>query len=228
MLDPRTEGELYRLYRTYFQKAETERRWNLWDDTPWDLATTTPSEALAEAALASYREDVFLPDYSAKALHILRSSRGRGWFLTRWAYEEGKHLIALSEWLTRAGVRTDAEMRDLTETILAAYAWRPELDDPLAVLADSLAWEANEIARFAALKTLAQAENDGALAAICDRILADEEAHQAFFREALQIIGAAYPDAVADAVRRIAALQDDPASGAALLSLTSIVDGAAA
>ena len=101
-LDRETERELYALYKDYCRTAEEEGRDALWrDPIPTEgIGGATP--ALAEAALAAYRQDVYLPDYGAATLRRLRASRGRAWFWTRWSYEESRQLLALHEWLIAA------------------------------------------------------------------------------------------------------------------------------
>jgi len=221
-LDRQTEDRLYRLYRDYFQTAENERRWNLWDDLPWDDVRTDPDPALAEAVTRAYQEELFLPDFSSKVLAALRSSRGRAWFITRWSYEESKHLLALTEWLTRSGAFPVEELRSQSDELLLHYTWDLPYADSPAVLADLLLWELKEVARYQALQTLAEKAEDPALIGLCAFILRDEEAHRAFLRQSLAIIAETYPDRVEDAVRRIAATvspEDDGAeSVAALLS----------
>lgn len=218
MLDRETEEALYRHYRAFFHTAENTRNWNPWTDIPWDQVSIAPSPALAEAVLASYREDVFLPDYTVTMLHTLRSSRGRAWFATRWSYEEGKHLLTLGEWLVRSGTRTDDELKVMADELLYAYRWEAPFPDPTAVLADALAWEMREIERYRALHHLASEEGDAALTGAIRRLLADEEAHQAFFLEALEIIARMHGELVTDAVRRVATAQGSPAHAHALLT----------
>ena len=251
-LDGATEERLLRLYREFFQKAEETRRWNLWNDIAWDAVpvdangkpTETPAEdtvdktevprkmrhylsnnpppELAESVLAAYREDLFLPDYSASALHFLRASRGRAWFLTRWSYEEGKHLLALGQWLVLSGTLADSDLRDLSNALLAKYEWQPAHDDAPFIFADSLLWEMHEIDRFRALRKAAEETGDNALSELATRILTDEEAHRDFFRLGLAIIAERYPDMVRDAVARAAQAHESPDAGRALLALLDI------
>jgi acyl-[acyl-carrier-protein] desaturase len=204
-LDQATEGELYAHYRQYFQAAEEQRRWNVWQDVPWDSVGTSPSDPLVEAVLAAYREELFLPDYVTELLRTERASRGRTWWLTRWSYEEGKHVMALHEWLTRSGAYTDDEMRDWTEAQLAANRWAPPHTDGIGALVEMLLWEGREIERYRALRHHAADEADTAMTALLDRVLDDEEHHRSFLAEALGIIGRRHGAAVQEAVTRVAA-----------------------
>ena len=235
-LDTATEERLLRLYREFFQQAEETRRWNLWNDVSWEVVPegsenagkmkhyldAAPPQALTEAVLNAYRDDLFLPDYSAASLHFLRASRGRAWFLTRWAYEEGKHLLGLGEWLVKSGVFADSDLRDLSNTLLAKYEWQPAHSDAPFIFADCLLWEMHEIERFRALRKAAEQGGDAALTELTTRILTDEEAHRDFFRLALAIVAERYPNMVRDAVNRAAQAGESPDAGRALLALLDI------
>lgn len=221
-MDRPTEDKLYKLFRDYFQSAEVDRTWNLWMDFDWDTVTTNPSPALVGAVTRAYHDELFLPDYSARALYHLRSSRGRAWFITRWTYEEGKHLLVLSEWLVRCGAYTNDQLRAQSDDLLLRYAWEPPYEDAPAVLADFLLWELKERDCYCALRKQAEAEGETLLAAVVNHILRDEDAHREFLKQSLAIIAETYPAKVADAARRIAASDasgdDGPNFGNALLA----------
>ena len=216
MLDRATEDVLFSRFAEYFRVGEQERRWNLWEDVPWDQVNPRADDALTEAVLAAYVDELFLPDRAAQILHRLRSSRGRAWFIARWTYEEGKHLLALSEWLLQSGKRSDEELKEFSDRVLSETTWEPILDDPTTTMVQTLAHELGEIERYRKLEQDAQAQNDGALAAVCRRLLSDEEAHRAFFREALLLIREREPDLVEQAVRRVAAAPETERFGPAL------------
>jgi len=221
-LERATEDKLYRLYRGYFERADAERNWNLWSDVPWDAIRTDPSAELVAAVLEAYRDDLLLPDYSAKALHILRSSRGRAWFLTRWSYEEGRHLLALNEWLVRSGAYADDDLRRMSDDLLAEYGWEPVFPDAPAVFVDALIWELRQIEQARALARQAEAAGDAALGDLLKRVLDDETAHRDFFRAALVTISAAHADLVTDAVRRVTEALDHPGGERPILALLDL------
>lgn len=187
-LDRATEDKLYARFHDYFLAAERGRAWNLWTDTPWEQVVSPPPSELTVRVLEAYRDELMLPDYSAKALQILRASRGRAWFLTRWAYEEGKHLLALHEWLLRSKAYTDDQLRVMADGLLGTFAWEPLDEEPVAVLHEMQTWEQHEIERTTTLLSLAKDAGDNALTAILMRTLADEKAHEAFLREVLEVI----------------------------------------
>ena len=208
MLDRATEDVLYELFRTFFRRAERERRWNLWADVPWDQAPSGATAALAEAALAVYAEELFLPDYSEQTLHLLRSSRGRAWFVTRWSYEEGKHVLALGEWLVRSGSYTDDQLKTYADELLGSEKRRLAVSEPAAVMVEALAREQDELERYQRLRALAADTRNGALVAVCDQVIGDEQAHFTFFRDALLVIQEREPGLVAEAVRSLIALPE--------------------
>ena len=201
MLDRATEDALFGKYADFFRVGERERRWNLWNDVPWEAAKADAGDSLTEAVLEAYTHELYLPDYVTVTLHTLRASRGRAWFVTRWAYEEGKHLLALSEWLLRTGKRTDRELDEMSDRLLGETQWIPAVSDPVGLMAQTMAREREEIERYRALRAAAQSEGDSALTLVCDRLLIDEEAHYAFVRDALRVIQEREPGLVADAVR---------------------------
>lgn len=206
MLDPATEDALYRLFRRFFEQAERERRWNLWTDVPWNQVNREASDDLTQMVRAAYAEELFLPDYGGKTLHVLRASRGRAWFVTRWMYEEGKHSLALGEWLIRAGKQDENTVRDEADRLLARETRDLVIPEPVPAMVENLAREQDEVARYDALIALAQAEEDAALAALCERIVSDERSHHAFFRDALHLIREHEPAPVTRAVQQIADL----------------------
>jgi acyl-[acyl-carrier-protein] desaturase len=205
MRDRVTEDALYARFRAFFLTAEVSRRWNLWTDVPWEGVKRDAGAALTDAVEAAYLEELLLPDVSAQTTRALRSSRGRAWFVTHWSYEEGKHLLALGEWFLQTGKRTDEMLKDLSDRALGDRPRELPFGDPLAVMADALVREYAEIQRYQRLRQAALAEPDPALVALCDRVLADEEAHREFFRDALHTIAERDAAAVAEAAARVAA-----------------------
>ena len=209
-LDNETEAALYALYRAYFLDAEA-RFWNVWDTIPWQEAyPEAPSDALTDAVLSCYGAELFLPDYMTVMLMHTRSSRGRAWYVTHWCYEEGKHLLALGEWLTRHGVFTDEELQNRGNELLAANRYEPAAIDAVALFVDAILYETQEESRYRELRRVAESENDAALIVLCDWVLGDEATQKKFFADSLAIIARRHPGKVESAVDEIAATQADP------------------
>src|SRR6476646_10133680 len=103
--------KIYREYMTFFEHAEKSRRWSVFDDIPWEKATESPhDEQLALCAETFCGVEMYLPDYVAGGINIVRESFGQAWFQANWAYEESKHALSLTEYLLRSGKRTDEQM----------------------------------------------------------------------------------------------------------------------
>lgn len=204
MMGPAIEGALYDHFTAFFRQAEENRRWDLWNDVPWDAANPNLSDDLTEAVEAAYAEELFLPDWSAQLIRLLRGSRGRAWFLTRWSYEEGKHLLALREWLLRSGKRDDEVLKGFSDRLLSEGQWRLPHREPITAMVQALVREHAEIERYRALLACTEAEGDAALAAVLRQFLRDEQAHQAFFRDALLLIREHDAAGVTEAVERVA------------------------
>jgi len=63
--DTRLDEKLYREYMQFFEKAERERRRNVFDDIPWDRVNKSASEELALCAETFCSVEMYLPDYVA-------------------------------------------------------------------------------------------------------------------------------------------------------------------
>ena len=100
------EDRLYRLYMEFFERAERERRWSVFDDIPWDQVNPEASEHLALCAETFASVEMYLPDYVAGGINSVRDYFGRAWWQANWGYEESKHSLALGEYLLRSGKRT--------------------------------------------------------------------------------------------------------------------------
>ena len=119
------EEKLYREYMEFFAKAERERRWNVFDDIPWDKANPNVSDELALCAETFASVEMYLPDYVAGGINVVRDYFGRAWFQANWGYEESKHSLALGEWLQKSGKRTKDDWFDLQERIFSKQWEKP-------------------------------------------------------------------------------------------------------
>jgi acyl-[acyl-carrier-protein] desaturase len=136
---PVREG-LYRLYRAFFDRAERKRRWSLADDIPWGQVNRRMDSAVADVVESFCAVELYLPDYVAKALPMIRANRGWAFFHTNWGYEESKHSLALSDWLLRSGLRTEEQMADL-EGQVGAHEWQLPHDSPHGMLVYAMVQE---------------------------------------------------------------------------------------
>ena len=117
--DTARQERLYRLYATFFDKAEEERRWNPYRDVPYDKIPKSGGDpTLVTIAETFCCVESYLPDYVSKGINIVRPYFGQAWFAANWGYEESKHSIALLEYLLRSGARTPEQMFDLQNRLM--------------------------------------------------------------------------------------------------------------
>src|SRR6202030_3206968 len=117
--DPAIRSILLRLYRELFDRAEKKRRWSLQEDIPWHQCNSSLAPAVAAVVESFCAVELYLPDYIAKALPLIRSNKGWAWFHANWGYEESKHSLALGDWLLKSSSRTDEQMADLEGMVFA-------------------------------------------------------------------------------------------------------------
>src|SRR5690242_20415647 len=122
------EEKFFNQYLEYFKLAEDRRRWNIWKDIPWEEVNRDASPLIAEVVEAFSAVEMFLPDYTAKILQMIRKSRGRAWFQANWGYEESKHSLTLAEWLVVSGQRTEEGMRAYENSLLDNSEWELPFD----------------------------------------------------------------------------------------------------
>jgi acyl-[acyl-carrier-protein] desaturase len=185
--DPELKATFWRLYQDYFDKAERKRRWSLRTDIPWDQCNRSLNPALADVVESFCAVELYLPDYIAKLMPLVRPHRGRAWFHANWGYEESKHSMALAEWLLRSGMRSDEQMTDLEDRLFESE-WNLPVDNPLGMLAYTMVQEQCTWLNYRnlALRT-EEAGGDPALERLLGLIAVDEKAHHGFFRQCVQI-----------------------------------------
>src|SRR5688500_16838588 len=105
------EDFFYREFIKYFKLAEEKRRWNLFKDIHWAEANPESSETMSQCVETFCADEMYLPYFAAKLLHMIRRSRGRAWFHVNWGYEESKHSLTLETWLLVSGHRTEKQRK---------------------------------------------------------------------------------------------------------------------
>jgi acyl-[acyl-carrier-protein] desaturase len=184
--NPALRVELYRLYREFFDRAERKRRWSLADDIPWDQVNRNLPPVIADVVESFCAVELFLPDYIAKALPMIRANRGWAWFHANWGYEESKHSLALGDWLLRSGMRTEEQMADL-ESQLFQHEWNLPHDSPQAMLIYGMAQELATWLHYRNLHHRVDEYGDPALSKLLGLIAVDERSHHAFYRQVVQL-----------------------------------------
>jgi acyl-[acyl-carrier-protein] desaturase len=184
--NPALRTGLYRLYREFFDRAERKRRWSLADDIPWGQVNRGLNPAIADVVESFCAVELYLPDYIAKALPLIRVNRGWAWFHANWGYEESKHSLALGDWLLRSGMRSDEQMADLEGQVFA-HEWQLPHDNPVGMLIYAMTQELATWVHYRNLRHRVDEEGDPALSRLLALIAVDERAHHAFYRSVVQL-----------------------------------------
>jgi acyl-[acyl-carrier-protein] desaturase len=180
------EDLLFDNYQKFFQKSEEKRRWSIWKDVPWEQANHEASDVTAEIVQFFSAVEMYLPDYTAKMMQLIRESRGRAWFHVNWGFEESKHSLVLEEWLLRSGKRTEEQVQDFAQSLLDGKGWELPFDHPRQMMIYTMIQELATGLNYVNLRRRAQSENDGALAGLLRWVAADESAHYNFYRSGVK------------------------------------------
>ena len=183
----RLEEKLYNEYIRFFEKAERERRWNVFEDVPWDRVNKNASEELALCAETFCSVEMYLPDYVAKGINVVRKYFGQAWFQGNWAYEESKHSLGLGMYLVRSGKRTESQLFDLQTKILDKE-WDLPFRTPRQMTFYGCVQEMATFVIYVKHRERATAENDECLRTLYDFIARDEIAHCRFYQNVIKVL----------------------------------------
>jgi acyl-[acyl-carrier-protein] desaturase len=186
-METRLAMRMYQEYMTFFQKAERERRWNVFDDIPWDKVNKEASEELALCAETFCGVEMYLPDYVAGGINVVRKCFGQAWFQANWAYEESKHALALTEYLLRSGKRTDEQMVDFQNRIFEKN-WQRPFETPREMTLYGVIQEMATFVIYLKQRDRAVTEKCEALHKIYDLIARDEIAHCRFYQGVVKVL----------------------------------------
>jgi len=185
--DTRLAQKVYAQYATFFDKAERERRWNPFQDIPWERINRDAPEALALNAETFCCVESFLPDYVSEGIRCLRVNFGQAWFNANWAYEESKHSVALMEWLMRSGKRTPEYMFDLQARLMESR-WTLPFTTPRQMTIYGSFQEQATFVIYCRQEAYAQQCGDEALRAIFRLNARDEIAHARFYEDVVRLL----------------------------------------
>ena len=178
---------IYRIYLDYLRTAENKRRWSIFDDVPWDtLKTGKSTEANAQCIEIFCAEELYVPDYSAQGLELVRSRFGLAWFQTCWAFEESKHGLVFREYLTGSGLRSEAEVEAL-EARVFAKAWKLPFETSRQMACYGALQEGVTYYAYKLQRDKARCSGDGVLEAIFHLVGRDEAAHAGFYRAIVEL-----------------------------------------
>jgi acyl-[acyl-carrier-protein] desaturase len=177
----------YRLYLDFLETAEKKRCWNIFNDFPWEaLETATSTEASAQYLEIFCAEELYVPDYSAKGLELVRSRFGMAWFQTCWAFEEAKHGLVFREYLIRSGLRSETEIEALEASVFAK-AWTLPFETPRQMACYGALQEGATYVAYKLQKDKARCAGDRVLEAIFHLVGRDEAAHGGFYRAMMEL-----------------------------------------
>lgn len=180
------ENQFFELYKEFFNRAESERRWNIQKDIPWDQAKNSVRDEIALIVESFMAVELFLPDYTSKILELVRQSRGRAWFQANWGYEESKHSMALEEWLLASGKRTPKQINEFADTVLTKR-WELPYETPRQMMVYTTFQELSTGLNYRNLRRKAIDEGDTALSTALSFIARDESAHYQFFQDGVKL-----------------------------------------
>ena len=184
--DPQVRALLYHSYREFFDLAEKKRRWSLADDVPWDRCNPGLAPEIADVVESFCAVEMYLPDYIAKALPLIRANRGWAWFHANWGYEESKHSLALGDWLRRSGHRSDKQLADMEGQVFS-HEWNLPTDNAAGMLVYAMVQELATWIHYRNLRErVREYGGDPALVRLLDLIAVDERAHHAFYRRVVE------------------------------------------
>jgi acyl-[acyl-carrier-protein] desaturase len=185
--DSARQGRLYDLYKTFFDKAEAERRWNPFRDVPYDKIPKDVPECLVTVAETFCCVESYLPDYVSKGINIVRPYFGQAWFSANWGYEESKHSVALLEYLIRSGRRTPEYMFDL-QARLMSVEWSLPFDTARQMTVYGCFQEMATFVIYVKQEQRAKEVGDECLATIFRLNARDEIAHCRFYEDVVKVL----------------------------------------
>lgn len=200
--NPELKKALCSLFRDFFVRAERKRRWSLEDDIPWESINRSPDPVIATALESFCAVELFLPDYVAKALPLIRTNKAWAWFHVNWGYEESKHSLVLNEWLVRSGARSDEQMTDL-EDQLFRHEWNLPMDSAAGMLMYAMVQELATWVHYRNLQRHIRKEDDPALYQLLQFVSVDERAHHTYYKRVTQLFLQMDRPATLELLRRI-------------------------
>lgn len=184
---PSMREDVYRVYLEFLETAEKKRRWNIFEDIPWNELESEKATDVVRRRVEIYcAEEMYVPDYSAAGLRMTRGMFGMAWFQALWAFEESRHGLAFREYLTRSGLRTEAEFAALEANVFASQ-WRLPFDRSRQMICYGALQEGATYAAYKLQRDCARARRDAVLEAVFFLVGRDEAAHAGFYRSMIEL-----------------------------------------
>jgi acyl-[acyl-carrier-protein] desaturase len=180
-------AQYHRAAMDFLETAERKRDWKLFDDIPWDEIDPSKNSARKLAAIETYcAEEMYLPDYASHGARLTRELFGVSCFQARWSFEEMRHGLVFREYLSRSGLRSQAELESL-EDMVSAREWVPPFPSLREMYCYGALQEGATYTAYKAQKDKAEIEGDAVLKAIFSNVAGDEAAHAGFYRKLIEI-----------------------------------------
>jgi acyl-[acyl-carrier-protein] desaturase len=180
------KDNIYRAYMEFFDIAERKRRWHPLNDIPWeklDISKNTEEKAISAETYCGV--ELYVPDYTANGLNLVRPIFGYAWFEANWGYEESKHGLTFREYLIRSGLRTEEQYAEFEKHIFTKV-WNLPFHTPRQMTCYGALQESATFLAYRSQLRKAQQEKDKVLEKIYFYISRDEGAHMGFYLQVLQ------------------------------------------
>jgi len=179
--------QLYQICLDFLETAENKRRWNIFNDIPWDkLEASKATDDVGQRVEIFCAEEMYVPDYSSKGIDLSRATFGTAWFQIRWAYEESNHGLAFREYLIRSGLRSEAEFEALERETFSGE-WQLPFPTARQMSCYGALQEGATYTAYNVQKGRARSAGDEVLEAIFFLVGRDEAAHAGFYRALVQL-----------------------------------------
>ncbi|HEY7182554.1 MAG TPA: acyl-ACP desaturase [Blastocatellia bacterium] len=178
--------KIYRAYCEFFDTADKKRRWNPFNDIPWDKinpALNTEDDAICLETFCGV--ELYVPDYTSNAFNLTRNLFGAAWFEASWGYEESRHALAYREYLIRSGLRTEEQYNAFEDQIFGKV-WKLPFQTRRQMNCYGALQESATYLIYATQREKARRNGNEVLDKIYFLISRDEAAHRGFYQKLLQ------------------------------------------
>lgn len=183
------------LYRWYIDRSQKTRNWNADKSFDWRNIGTNHSSILHHIVEGFYAVEQYVPDYTSKAITLVRKSYGRSHFQIRWGAEEEKHADLWLNAMLFLRHRTPDWIRDYMHS-LRNHVWNLPWDDALHLNCYTVIQERATQLNYLNTAIITDGKSDkpelandkdDILSQAAKAIAVDEAAHYSFFLEILRL-----------------------------------------
>lgn len=197
------------LYRWYTARSQETRNWNVDMGFDWRNIKTTFSPTVKQILQGFFAVEQYVPDYTAKAIDLVRRSHGRSHFQIRWGSEEEKHADTWWNAVLFSKSRTPTELADYKDLIIKKE-WELPWEDPVHLLIYTVFQERATQLNYINMAKIAAGQKAGfesdacpVLLKVATAIATDEAAHYNFFLESARLHMYYYPLETLEAIRDV-------------------------